>query len=337
MRSLVSVWTTTIGGRALALAALLAALWLMVETGTATLLAWTDRVFPVSRYPALFTALFMTWLAAATATTPQRRRLALLLGSLATGVIFDPWFVAGTIAWLVPFHIVLFSSARHRVRWAFGYVLASTVVLAVLCNRDWWPEFLAAHADVSRWGYIAAVSYTFRIAWVLHQVRVQQTAWLPFGALVTYFVFAPFLVIVPYMIAIPRCDRFCAGLDKHDVAIERSGMRMIVIGCGLTLALALVSRLYDPMTASLDAIRDRDFALALVHGLLYYPPQVIVKAVAIGSILVGLVRVLGIDLGPSFVRPELSRNITEWWRRWNIILSRMSSGGMCSGLKTFGT
>jgi D-alanyl-lipoteichoic acid acyltransferase DltB (MBOAT superfamily) len=171
---------------------------------------------------------------------------------------------------------------------------------------------------VSSCGFFVAVGFTFRLAWLLHQVHVQRTPRLPFVDLVTYFVFAPFFVIVPYMIAIPRCDRFCAGLDRHDVSVERSGLKMIALGAALTLALAWVSRLYDPMTASLEALRAREYGLALLHGLAYYPPQVIVKAVAISSILVGMVRVLGIDLGPSFVRPELARSITQWWRRWNV-------------------
>jgi D-alanyl-lipoteichoic acid acyltransferase DltB (MBOAT superfamily) len=40
-------------------------------------------------------------------------------------------------------------------------------------------------------------------------------------------------------------------------------------------------------------------------------------ALSIASILVGMVRVLGIDLGPSFDQPLRSASVLEWWRRWN--------------------
>ena len=96
-------WTQHLAVRAFAFAALLVALWALVETSNATLLAWTDRLFPIDRYPALFTSLFATWLGAAAARTSRQRRAALLVGSLATGVIFDATFVAlapfvGTVA-----------------------------------------------------------------------------------------------------------------------------------------------------------------------------------------------------------------------------------------------
>ena len=73
-----------------------------------------------------------------------------------------------------------------------------------------------------------------------------QRAVVPLLDVVLYFVFAPFFVIVPYMLAIPRCDRFRAGLDLHDPAIEASGLRLIAWGVVLASAMFLVHAVYDP-------------------------------------------------------------------------------------------
>jgi D-alanyl-lipoteichoic acid acyltransferase DltB (MBOAT superfamily) len=302
---------------AAALAAMLVGLWLLVELELATLLAWTARCFPVARYPLLFAAYFLTWLAVRAARGPAGRRAALVGGSLACGAIVDVGFLAASLIWIALLHRVLFSGARRRVAHAWLFVGVTFAALAVACNRDLWPGLVAERPWLARWGYVFAVGYTFRVAWLLHQVRVQRTAALPLVDCVAYLTFAPFFLIVPYMIAIPRCDRFCAGLDRHDLAVERSGLRLIAWGIALSLAHAGIVAVYPPETLGYRAWLSGAYPEALVHGLLAYPPLAIVHACAIAAILIGLVRVLGIDLGPSFDRPALARSVTEWWRRWN--------------------
>lgn len=299
------------------LAALLAGLWLLVDQRLVTLLAWTERCFPVSRYPLLFAAFLATWLAARAARSPARRRAALLAGSLVCGALFDAGFVAALLLWIVLLHRVLFSSAPRRILLAWLLVGVTFVALAVACNRDLWPALLDERPWLARWGYVFAVGSTFRVAWLLHQVRVARTPHLPLVDCVTYLTFAPFFLIVPYMLAIPRADRFMAGLDRHDLAVERSGLRLIAWGIGLSLVEAGLIRVYAPQTLAYAAWQDGDLARALVHGLAAYPPLAILHATAIASILLGLVRVLGVDLGPSFDRPALARSVTDWWRRWN--------------------
>ncbi len=299
------------------LAGLLAALWLLVDGGHASLLAWTERCFPVSRYPLLFAAYFLTWLGVRAARGPAGRRAAILTGSLACGAVFDVGFLLASLAWIALLHRVLFSRSPRRVTHAWIVVVVTFLALAVACNRDLWPDLVDERPWLARWGYVVAVGYTFRVAWMIHQVRVGGTRALPLVDCVTYLVFAPFFVIVPYMMAIPRCDRFCAGLDRHDLAVERSGLRMVAWGLALTLAEVALLRVYPPSSRAYAAWQAGDHARALLHGLLSYPPYGILHATAIAAILVGLVRVLGIDLGPSFDRPALARSVTEWWRRWN--------------------
>jgi hypothetical protein len=119
------------------------------------------------------------------------------------------------------------------------------------------------------------------------------------------------------MLAIPRYDRFYAALDRHDRDVEWSGLRLITAGIALTVALAALDAVYDPYHAALAAFGEHRYAVAFGHSLVRYPTLVVLQAIAISSIVIGLVRVLGIDLGPAMDRVHLSRNITDWWRRWN--------------------
>ncbi len=289
------------------LVALLAALCGLRGAGVTTLLAWTDLVIEAARYPLLFGVYVATWLAARGATGESRRQR-LLAGSLATAALFDPLFLVGSVAWLAGLHALL-----PRLRMAFGYVIATYVGAAIACHRD----VFGTDPAVAQWGYVLAVGYTFRVAWLLHEVRLRREQVIRFDELLLYFVFAPFFVIVPYMIAIPRFDGFCAGLDRHDPAVERSGLRLLVWGTALSVAAWLVRADYGPSELALASLAAGAYGLAFVHGFAAYFVEHLLAALAIAAILVGLVRVLGIDLGPSFDQPLRAQRLTEWWRRWN--------------------
>jgi D-alanyl-lipoteichoic acid acyltransferase DltB (MBOAT superfamily) len=287
--------------RGLVLAALLGALLFAKQLGVTDLLAWTERLFPSSLYPALFTGYFGTWLLVVFA--PRARRLGLLAGSLACAAIMDAGFLALSIPWIGGLHAVLFSRARRRVMFATAYVVASYVLAAFFIDRNT--------------GYIFGAAYAFRAAWLLHEVHVKRTPALPFADVFLYFVFAPFFVIVPYMLAIPRCDRFRAGLDAHDVAVERSGMKLIAWGLVLAVAHYIVVHTYDARTLGAISAREGAYALALVQGFYSYFVGSLLLGCSMAAIVVGMVRVLGIDLGSSMNAPLAAKSITDWWRRWN--------------------
>jgi len=303
------------GSRAIgAVIVLVAVLCVLEATGLTHLRGWCE-LDPERSYAVLFAAFLATWLVAR-ATRGGARRIALLIGSVVTACLFDPWFAAGSVAWVVMLHRVVFAGGRAHPGRGLAFTLASFVVLAVACSRDLWPGFLDAHRDLGRWGYLFALSYTFRIAWLLHQVRMQRAV-LPLYDVVLYFVFAPFFVIVPYMLAIPRCDRFRTGLDRHDPAIERSGIRLIAWGVALTLAAVSLHAVYDPRAQFFASLRAHDLSAIALHSLPAYPINAALEVCAISAVLVGMVRLLGFELGPSFQRPLVAQSITEFWRRWN--------------------
>lgn len=292
----------------LVLAALLGVLVVIRGVGVTSLLAWTlPGLIDDVRYPLLFAGYFVTWWFARR-LEGKARRDALLIGSIGTAAIFDVSFLILSIVWICGLHALL-----TRLRHALAYVVATFVLAAIACNRDW----VDVDPDVGRWGYLLAVAYTFRIAWLLRQVQLHGAAGIALADVVLYFVFAPFFVIVPYMIAIPRFDRFSAGLARHDAELERTGVRMIAWGILLSVATWAVRELYGPSALALVALGHGAYGSAFVHGFFSYMLEHMLIALAISAILVGMVRALGIDLGPSFDKPLLAETVTAWWHRWN--------------------
>lgn len=303
---------------AASLVGLVTALVALALTGTLPLLAWTERCTPVARYPALFAGFLATWLGLRLAHGPVARRAVLLGGSLACAAIFDPGLAVLSLAWIVLFHRVLFGGRRPRLAAAWTLCAVTWLGLAVACSRDLFPDLWQSRPWLARWGYVVAVMWSFRVLWLLHQVRVGAATRVPLVDPVTYLVFAPFYLIVPYMLAIPRLDRFVAGLERHDVAVERSGLRLLALGLALSLVEVGLARLYDPVALGVAAWERGDHALAVVHAALRYPPIAILRGCAIAAILIGLVRVLGFDLALPFERPWQARSILAWWQRWNL-------------------
>jgi D-alanyl-lipoteichoic acid acyltransferase DltB (MBOAT superfamily) len=297
--------------RALVLAALLGILTAFAAGEIVPVLAWTDAFIPPARYPILFAAYFVTWLAVRSAA-PGLRRAAVLGGSFVTALLFDATFAFASLGWAIGLHRALFTADRPHVARAVAYVAVTVVALAIACNVDLFDVGL----ELSRIGLLFALSYTFRIAWLLHEVRLRREV-IPLGDLVAYFVFAPFFVIVPYMLAIPRCDEFREGLDRHDEDVERAGLRLLAWGTLLFAAVAVVIHTADPRPPFYAAARAHDAVPTLFYGLLSYPLLSTLNACAAGAVIVGLVRALGFRLAPSFDAPLLATSVADFWRRWN--------------------
>lgn len=294
---------------------MLAVVCVLQLTGINEMAGWMDTARPWLPFVVVVALFSTTWLVAR-GLRERARRIALLVGSCACAVAFDPVFAAGSVLWLLGFHRALFARGRTHPGWGLAYALTTLLVLAVACSRDLWPEFLDAHRELSRLGFLWAIAYVFRIAWVLHEVRMRREV-LPLLDFILYFVFAPLFVIIPHMLVIPRCDRFRAGLPRHDLGVERAGVRLVAWGCVLAVGAWVLREVYDPKTLTLAALHAHDTLRVALLGLPYYPLQPALEVCASAAILVGLVRIAGIDLGVSFDRPLTAQTLGEFWRRWN--------------------
>lgn len=138
---------------------------------------------------------------------------------------------------------------------------------------------------------------------------------LDFAVFVTYF---PQLVAGPIERAerllpqlkhrrdLPDADRLVSGLGLIGLGL----FRKVVIADGVAGA---VNGIYeDPASSS---------AVALVVAAVGFTLQVYGDFAGYTDIARGTSRLLGIELMRNFREPFLSRNITEFWRRWHISLS----------------
>jgi D-alanyl-lipoteichoic acid acyltransferase DltB (MBOAT superfamily) len=302
-------------GRLSTIAALFVTLVVLENRGLVSLLAWTDRIFPSSRYPWLFGLLFAACVAIEL-LGDRRRKQVLIVTSAAAICIFDFRFAAFCGLFFAAYYLVVFSAAHRHLKLAF--LIATLVGWGVLCNEILLPDLHRAHPWLAGFGYMFAVNFTFRLFRFHHEMRVRGFTPVPYDDYLLYFSFAPFFVIVPYMLAIPRYDAFAKGLARRDPEVEERGIRHLLIGIVFCLAASLIARVAHPKQLVADAIGRREYWLAVPMGLVNYPIWAVIESVGPAHLLVGLLGIFGIRIAPAFDRPLLSTSILDWWRRWNV-------------------
>ena len=303
-------------GFGLLLAFVLGLAVLLVESGRVTLLTWTERVFPVSSYRWLLALYFAGWLAAAWAPS-RHRRVILLVASLMVAAVVSAGFTALLLVWVTVYHRVL-ATARLSTRGKLAFVVATFAAWVIGCNAIWFSGLHANHPWIPAYGYLFAVGLTFRICYAFHELRLRDFEATPFVDFLLYFFFAPFFVCVPYMMAIPRLDTFRAGLEAPAPSVERAGLRALAAGLALSTVAGLVVAHANVRGLFVQLLREGRLVVALPVGILYYPGQVVLETVAASLVLLGLIRIYGVDLAPPFRNPLAATSVTEWWRRWNV-------------------
>ncbi len=119
-----------------------------------------------------------------------------------------------------------------------------------------------------------------------------------------------------------------AGMDERIAQIEavsimdltrwRSVVHYLLIGCLYKMVIA------DRLGVYVDKIFELKSGLGgiwLFIGMIMYTFQIYCDFAGYSYAAIGLSRAFGIDLTENFKTPYLSRNITEFWRRWHISLS----------------
>ncbi len=285
-----------------------------VDAGAIRFVAWTDFVFSHDRVPWLLTAYGVG--VTAVHIAPDTWRLALLLAlSLATACAFSVAFTALSIAYFAVLYAVLFARV-HRL-WKLSFLVATYVAWAVACNVAWHADWLADNATVLLFGYVFAMSYTFRVVYFYHDRKQRDFARVPFASYLLYMMIAPYFVILPYMLSIPRFDQFQRSLQQRDAAVESSGVRYLAAGLALALAATAVFHTVDIRGAFDHAVQERAWGTIAALALLRYPGWTVLAIVGTAYVLTGLLRGLGIDVEPPFDRPLRSTSVLDWWRRWN--------------------
>jgi len=139
----------------------------------------------------------------------------------------------------------------------------------------------------------------------------------------TFHHYLLYVALFPQLIAGPivRYHDVAAQLVRraHSFAKMASGVRRFCLGLGKKVLVANI----------LAEVADRAFAIAPAEltpgyawvGVLCYAFQIYFDFSGYSDMALGLGRMLGFEFLENFDRPYISRNFTEFWRRWHISLS----------------
>ena len=136
--------------------------------------------------------------------------------------------------------------------------------------------------------------------------------------------FAVFVAYFPQLVAGPigraqiQLPQFEHDRTPPDGDSARSGVWLVLIG--LVKKIVIADSLAPFVNETFRLAGERS-AVALVLGAIAFSLQIYGDFSGYTDIARGVSRLFGIELLRNFDQPYLSRNITEFWRRWHISLS----------------
>lgn len=156
-----------------------------------------------------------------------------------------------------------------------------------------------------------AMSYTIEV------YKGNQKAEKHFGIYALYVMFYPQLVAGPIERPQHMLHQF---YEKKDLNYERiiSGLRLMLLGFFKKIVIA------DRLGIYVDSIYQYPThanSISILIASFFFAFQVYCDFSGYSDIAIGSAKVLGYDLMKNFNKPFISKNITEFWRRWHISLS----------------
>ncbi len=160
--------------------------------------------------------------------------------------------------------------------------------------------------------------YTFQtLSYTIDVYRGNQKAEKNFLNFALYVCFFPQLVAGPIERAENLLKQFKGGLKATSLQ-WKEGFHLLAIGLFKKVMIGdAAARIVDPIFADYSYYN----GLELFAALLLFSVQIYADFSGYTSIARGVAKWIGVDLIKNFDEPYLSRNITEFWRRWHISLS----------------
>ena len=134
-----------------------------------------------------------------------------------------------------------------------------------------------------------------------------------------YFsIFFPSIVSGPIKRYQPFLAQVEAGMRRPGFALAVTGAAQVLVGFFKKLVIA------DNAALAIDLVekRSRVSAGGTALLLLLLSIRILFDFSGYSDIAIGLARMLGIELPENFRYPYIARNISEFWQRWHISLSR---------------
>ena len=262
------------------------------------------------------------------ATTARLRRLVLLIASY----VFCGWFdwrfcvaLAGTTA-VVYFCALGVARGKRPKLWLRLGVVLPLLTLAVFKYFNFFLASIAAalSIDVGALGTLQLILpigisfYVFQaISYVVDVSRGKVEASSDFVKVALYLAFFPRLVSGP----IVKAAYFFPQLEENrNVGLKNLEIGVQIFAFGLFKKIVIADRLgafVDAVFAVPNAFHGSVATLAVAC----YALQIYFDFSGYSDMAVGVAKGLGYDLPRNFNLPYLSRNPSEFWKRWHISLS----------------
>ncbi len=156
-----------------------------------------------------------------------------------------------------------------------------------------------------------AMSYTIEV------YRGNQKAERHFGIYSLYVMFYPQLVAGPIERPQNLLHQF-KELHRFDPLQVQNGLRLMLWGFYKKVVIADRLGLYVNYVYSMP---DKFNAVNLIVATVFFAFQIYCDFSGYSDIALGAAQVMGFNLMVNFNRPFISKNVTEFWRRWHISLS----------------
>jgi alginate O-acetyltransferase complex protein AlgI len=160
--------------------------------------------------------------------------------------------------------------------------------------------------------------YTFQsLSYTIDVYRNKINAEKDFSKLALYISFFPQLVAGP----IVRASDFLPQLEENrNISIDnlKTGVQIFVFGLFKKIVIAdWLSVFVDDVFRTPNAFH----AISLILAVIAYSIQIYFDFSGYSDMAIGCAKCLGYDFIRNFNIPYISRNISEFWRRWHISLS----------------
>jgi alginate O-acetyltransferase complex protein AlgI len=160
--------------------------------------------------------------------------------------------------------------------------------------------------------------YTFQsLSYTIDVYRKKLSAEKNFSKLALYIAFFPQLVAGP----IVRASDFLPQLEEdRNISIDnfQTGIQIFVFGLFKKAVIAdWLSVFVDDVFRTPNAFH----AISLILAVIAYAIQIYFDFSGYSDMAIGCAKCFGYDFNRNFNLPYLSRNISEFWKRWHISLS----------------
>lgn len=196
-----------------------------------------------------------------------------------------------------------------------------------LCFFKYYDFIVQSICKVFNMSYVSKHSYIplgisfFTFSAVAYLIDVYKSKYAPyecFGDLALYLAFFPKLISGPIIRPEQFMNQVHNGSCKVDLNNLQEGIQIVVYGLFKKMVIAdhlsiFVNDVFGTPTAF--------HSVTCIWAILGYSLQIYFDFSGYSDIAIGFSKMLGINIDNNFDLPYISKNVTEFWKRWHISLS----------------